>query len=159
VFCSFPPGSSAQTSTIPVVTIQATDNHATWTGDHGTFTVFRSGNPTPALNVYCCISGTASNGVDYQSIGNWVQLPPASCPIPSSSIQSTPGRRTLEPSPWSCAFAIDDSGKLLRRLAQQRDRLHHAAGQHKYPPAVRIFSRPTARSSTRGQLDAFGESQ
>ena len=29
----------------------------------------------PALNVYYQISGTASNGVDYQAIGNWVYVP------------------------------------------------------------------------------------
>src|SRR5580693_9329784 len=60
--------------TVPVVTIQATDDHGTWTGDPAVFTVFRSGDSAPALNVYCCISGTASNGVDYQSIGNFVSL-------------------------------------------------------------------------------------
>ena len=66
----------AQTgSSVPVVTIQATDNHGTWTGDPAVFTVFRSGNPAPALNVYCCIGGTATNGVDYQSIGSFVSLP------------------------------------------------------------------------------------
>jgi hypothetical protein len=70
--------SLAQTSIsnpLPIVTIQATDNRATWAGDTGTFTVFRSGNPAPTLNVYYCISGTASNGVDYQAIGNLVQIP------------------------------------------------------------------------------------
>ena len=66
----------AQTdSSVPVVTIQATDDHGTWTGDPAVFTVFRSGNPAPVLNVYCCISGTASNGVDYQIIGSFVSLP------------------------------------------------------------------------------------
>ena len=67
----------AQTSisnTIPFVTIQATDDHGTWAGDPAVFTVFRFGNPAPALNVYCCISGTASNGVDYQTIGSFVSL-------------------------------------------------------------------------------------
>lgn len=72
---------------VPTVTIQATDNHATWSGDVGTFTVFRSGNPTQYLNVYCCISGTASNGVDYQSIGNFVQLPSG---VLSNSISINP---------------------------------------------------------------------
>src|ERR1035437_1300133 len=68
----------AQTSTgssVPVVTIQATDDHGTWTGDPAVFTVFRAGDPVSALNVYYCINGTASNGVDYQTIGNWVSLP------------------------------------------------------------------------------------
>ena len=68
--------SHAQTSTqVPTVTIQATDPFATWSGNPGVFTVFRQGNPVPALNVYYQISGTASNGVDYQRIGNLVSIP------------------------------------------------------------------------------------
>jgi hypothetical protein len=66
---------TATGSSVPVVTIRATDDHGTWNGDPAVFTVFRSGNPAPALNVYCCISGSASNGVDYQTIGNFVSLP------------------------------------------------------------------------------------
>jgi hypothetical protein len=67
---------SAQTGgSVPVVTIQATDDHGAWAGDPAVFTVFRSGNPAPALNVYCCIGGTATNGVDYQAIGSFVSLP------------------------------------------------------------------------------------
>lgn len=61
--------------TVPVVTIQATDIHGTWTGDPAVFTVFRSGNTAQALNVYCCIDGTATNGVDFQNIGSFVSLP------------------------------------------------------------------------------------
>ena len=71
-------GGFAQTTTsnlVPVVTVVATGPTATWTGAPGTFTVFRQGNPAPTLNVYCCIGGTASNGVDYQPIGNFVSLP------------------------------------------------------------------------------------
>ena len=66
---------TATGSSVPVVTIRATDDHGTWNGDPAVFTVFRSGNPAPALNVYCCISGSASNGVDYQTIGSFVSLP------------------------------------------------------------------------------------
>src|SRR5262252_914580 len=60
---------------IPIVTVVATMPRATWSGEPGVFTVYRTGDPTPALNVYCCIDGTASNGVDYQSIGNFLSLP------------------------------------------------------------------------------------
>jgi hypothetical protein len=68
-------GSFAQTaSTIPVVTIKATVPIGSWTGSPAVFSVLRSGDPTMALNVYYCISGTASNGVDYQTIGQWMQL-------------------------------------------------------------------------------------
>jgi hypothetical protein len=65
---------SGTSNSIPVVTIQATDDHGTWAGDPAIFTVFRGGNPAVPLNVFCCISGTASNGVDYQAIGNFVSL-------------------------------------------------------------------------------------
>ena len=67
----------AQSSTggsVPVVTIAATTPVAHWNGAPGVFTVFRSGDTSQALNVWCGISGTASNGVDYQSIGAIVQL-------------------------------------------------------------------------------------
>ena len=62
-------------STIPIVTIRATVPTATWSGKPGVFTVSRAGNAAPPLNVYYEISGTASNGVDYQAINNWVQIP------------------------------------------------------------------------------------
>jgi hypothetical protein len=66
--------SVASNSVIPVVSIQATDPLASWSGDTGVFTVFRTGNTNSALNVYYEITGTASNGVDYQTVGNFVQL-------------------------------------------------------------------------------------
>jgi hypothetical protein len=81
VFClslALVSGAFAQTSisnSIPVVSIRATDNHGTWTGDPAVFTIFRSGDTAPALNVYCCISGTATNGMDYQAISSFVFLP------------------------------------------------------------------------------------
>ena len=66
---------SSASNAVPVVTIQATTPIASWPGTPGVFTVFRSGDPTITLNVYYVVSGTASNGVDYETISNWVQLP------------------------------------------------------------------------------------
>ncbi len=98
----------AQTSsnTVPVVTIEATTPIASWSGAPGVFTVFRAGDPTIMLNVYCVVTGTASNGVDYQTIGNWVQLPSG---VLSNTIVVNPINRgqtgtetvtvTLSPSP------------------------------------------------------------
>ena len=68
-------GQSSTGGSIPVVTIEATTPLAHWNGDPGTFTVFRSGDTSQVLNVWCGISGTASNGLDYQAIGSIVQLP------------------------------------------------------------------------------------
>jgi hypothetical protein len=79
----------AQTAdTVPVVTIQATDPIAITyqpsnsdpfpfepLGKLGVFTVFRQGNTNLTLNVYYQIGGTASNGVDYATIPNWVTIP------------------------------------------------------------------------------------
>jgi len=68
----------AQTSTggaVPVVTIQATEPDASGPGYPGVFTVFRLGDTNAALNVFYDISGTASNGVDYAAISQWVAIP------------------------------------------------------------------------------------
>ncbi len=69
---------SAQTSvsnTIPVVTIQATDPFASWSGKTGTFTVYRAGPTNLSLLVYYDIGGSASNGVDYVAISHFVSIP------------------------------------------------------------------------------------
>lgn len=77
LLCSLSPGSFGQTviSPIPVVSLRATDPLGSWSGNPAVFTVYRSGNPQPSLNIYYRISGTASNGWDYQTIGNFVQIP------------------------------------------------------------------------------------
>jgi len=65
----------AQTNTsnsIPVVTIEATQPVATPPDKPGTFTVYRQGGTNAALNVYYQIGGSASNGVDYARISNFV---------------------------------------------------------------------------------------
>jgi hypothetical protein len=67
--------SSASNSIVPVVSIQATDPIASVAGDTGTFTVFRAGDTNATLNVYCRIGGTASNGVDYVQISNFISIP------------------------------------------------------------------------------------
>ena len=79
---------TAGSDTVPVVTIQATDPIAITyqpsnsdpspfepLGKLGVFTVFRQGNTNLTLNVYYQIGGTASNGVDYALISNWVNIP------------------------------------------------------------------------------------
>ena len=80
---------TAGADTVPVVTIQATDPVAiayqssnqdpyspfTPLGKLGVFTVFRHGDTNLTLNVYYQIGGTASNGVDYAQIPNWVTIP------------------------------------------------------------------------------------
>jgi hypothetical protein len=70
--------SFAQTNTntfFPVVTIRATDNIATYSGNTGTFTVFRDGSTNSTLNLFYRIDGTASNGVDYATIPNTITIP------------------------------------------------------------------------------------
>ncbi|MCX6927506.1 MAG: Ig-like domain-containing protein [Verrucomicrobia bacterium] len=59
----------------PVVSIYATDPSATWAGGSGSFTVTRTGSPFLPLNVVYRISGTASNGVDYQTISDRIYIP------------------------------------------------------------------------------------
>ena len=60
---------------LPTVTLRATDPLASWTGDPGTFTLFRQGATNATLNVYCQIGGTATNGVDYAPIVSFTIIP------------------------------------------------------------------------------------
>ncbi|MDB6068719.1 MAG: Na-Ca exchanger/integrin-beta4 [Pedosphaera sp.] len=62
-------------TTIPIVTVVATDPVASVSGDTGTFTVYRAGSTSNALNVFYLIGGTASNGVDYATLPNIVSIP------------------------------------------------------------------------------------
>jgi len=69
------PRLAAQTGTLPVVTIHAPDREASEAGDPGRFVLRRDGPTNTALNVYCALEGTASNGVDYATIPNWILVP------------------------------------------------------------------------------------
>jgi Calx-beta domain len=63
---------------VTTVSIDATDDTASETGpDTGTFTFTRSagGNQATALTVFYTISGTATNGADYQVIGGSISIP------------------------------------------------------------------------------------
>ena len=74
--------SFAQTGLFPVVTIRATDPLASWSGDPGTFTLFRDGPTNNTLSVFYLIGGSASNGVDYATI-------PSITPIPAGERTAT----------------------------------------------------------------------
>jgi len=64
------------TNNAPVVTVTASDPSASEIGpDTGTFTVFRTGATSNSLTVFVRLGGTASNGVDYETISNTVTIP------------------------------------------------------------------------------------
>lgn len=69
---------------LPAATITANDPTAIEGGtpDTGQFTVSRSGSTAAALTVNLSRTGTAANGVDYQSIGTSVTIPQGSPSIP-----------------------------------------------------------------------------
>jgi hypothetical protein len=67
---------TAQTGpTLPVVTVRAPDPSASEDGDPGRFVLVRQGPTNLALNVYCLLRGTASNGVDYATIPSFIPIP------------------------------------------------------------------------------------
>jgi len=72
----------------PIVTIVATDASAAEAGlATGQFTISRTGNPAASLIVYLTFSGTATSGVDYQTIASPVTIPAGSL---STTITVTP---------------------------------------------------------------------
>ncbi len=69
------PASYPYNLSLPAVTITATDNTATEAGPTtGTLTVTRTGSTTGTLTVYFAVSGTATNGSDYNSLPNSVTI-------------------------------------------------------------------------------------
>jgi hypothetical protein len=60
---------------LPVITITAPDNAASEAGDPGLFVLHRAGPTNLDLNVFLVIGGTATNGVDYAAIPNWIPMP------------------------------------------------------------------------------------
>ncbi len=59
----------------PTVGITATDNAASETGSNtGTFTVSRTGGSPSPLQVFYTLSGTATNGLDYQNLAGSVTI-------------------------------------------------------------------------------------
>jgi len=60
----------------PTVTIMATDATAAESNrEPGLYTIQRTGATTAALTVYFVISGSATNGVDYDTIGSSITIP------------------------------------------------------------------------------------
>jgi len=82
ILANFSPASFGQTTLMPVVTVRATDPFASESGDTGTFTLFRDGSTNQTLNVYCLYGGTASNGVDYATLPNFVTIPAGTRTVP-----------------------------------------------------------------------------
>jgi hypothetical protein len=66
---------SAQSISIPIVTLHTPDSIAMESGDPATFEVDRQGPTNATLNVYYNIDGTASNGVDYEMISHFATIP------------------------------------------------------------------------------------
>lgn len=63
---------------LPTVTVSATNASAAEPSNNGTFTFTRTGSTSSSLAVGYAISGTASNGSDYSTIGTSVTIPSGS---------------------------------------------------------------------------------
>ncbi|MHB8522061.1 MAG: S8 family serine peptidase [Limisphaerales bacterium] len=67
---------SAPPPSLPTVTVTASRPQATESGSQtGEFTFGRTGNTSAALTVHYTLSGTATNGVDYQDLTNSTTIP------------------------------------------------------------------------------------
>jgi hypothetical protein len=89
--------SAAAQSSLPTVTIKATDPIAKEPNDKGQFTVYRSTSSTSlaALTVYYMVSGTATNGVDYVSLTGTVTIPAGALSAPISIVPRDDSLREL----------------------------------------------------------------
>lgn len=69
-------------TTKAVVSLQVTDATASETGDPAAFLVTRTGSTASALTVLFAVSGTATSGADFQSIGTQVVIPAGAVSAP-----------------------------------------------------------------------------
>ncbi len=144
--------------TLPSVSVTATDAAATENADTGTFTLTRTGATTPALMVNFSISGSATNGTDYTTLGSTLVIPAGQSSatitintINDSALESTEtvvltltvnaAYNLGTPSTAAVSIADDDSPPLpvvsvidsdpSCRRAEQHGQLHfHAHWQH-----------------------------
>ncbi len=86
----------AQTN-LPFVDIRATDPYALEGTSTGSFTLVRHGDTNAALSVTLLFSGTASNGVDYQTVPGTVTIPAGflAVDIPITPIVVNTGNKTV----------------------------------------------------------------
>jgi len=150
----------SQQADIPVVSIYANEPFASWSGKAGTFTVLRNGPTNQTLNVYYLIGGTASNGVDYATIGNWVMI---AAGVRSNNITITPidnGQTNTE----TVALKLSESPLAIPQnyvIGYPASAIVYIspAGVTNIPPNVTIFA-PTNGAKftlpTDVQLAAFG---
>ena len=135
----------AQGSLEPSVTIYATDANASEAGlDPGTFTVRRAGPTNFTAIVFYNLSGTASNGVDYEQLGGSVRIPAGEL---SASFTVKPIKDTLIegdetvvaeiiPSPLdcvTCGYTIGVPSNAVVVIADNEKKTNH-------PPFVRLNS-------------------
>ena len=134
----------AQTSVsnaLPVVTITATTPVATQTNT-GVFTVFRQGDTNSTLNLYYDIGGTATNGVDYTRISDWLNIPAGatSNTITITSLVTTASSivKTVElqlaPSPSASALAPN------YEIGSPSNAVVYLQGATNVPPIVSIVA-------------------
>jgi hypothetical protein len=98
---------NASVSTLPTVTITASDATATEAaGNPGVFTITRSGSTTAALTVNFMVSGTATNGGDYASIGTSLSIPAGAV---SATVNVTPLEDTSVESSESVTLTLASS--------------------------------------------------
>ena len=65
----------SSSSSLPTVTIMASDSKATEGGDSGSFTITRTGSTQASLSVSYSLSGTATPGSDYQALSGLATIP------------------------------------------------------------------------------------
>lgn len=96
MFCLVLPGAAKADDTngvLPSVSVQTVSNAAESGSQSGVFMVQRMGDTGQALAVNYRISGTATNGLDYQRLSGTVTIPAGQ---PSAQIEVTPINNFVE---------------------------------------------------------------
>src|SRR5688572_11516870 len=92
---------------VHVLTVVATDANASEAGsDPGTFTITRTGDPALALNVSYSLGGSATNGVDFNTLNGSVTFPAGA---PSTTVTVTPINDATPEGPETVILTLTDT--------------------------------------------------
>ncbi|MEK0449172.1 MAG: hypothetical protein RL088_1440 [Verrucomicrobiota bacterium] len=98
-------------TTKPLVRLITVDNDASEDGGTGGFVIERFGSTSSALNVSVAMSGSATNGTDYQSIPATIVIPPGES---QAAVALTPVADALTEGPETATITISTSSAYIR---------------------------------------------
>ena len=146
-------------STLATVSITATDANAaetlgTQTANNGTFTITRTGSTTAALTVSLAVTGTATNGSDYNRLPTTVTIPVGQA---STTLTLTPIDDTLTEGNETATITLSNSSAYIVDATKTSGTVTIADNDRVLPSVSIVASDAVAAETRSGQTANRGQ--